>query len=117
MSDGNSIVGTRKMRRLTRALLIANFVLLLLLIGPGSSRSLYLAEKRLGIDNFITYSTQFWFITSTILSVVLFVWILFSKSERCRAQRPTGLDWTLFLAWIFAVALVCLFGFIAGLGG
>jgi len=117
MSDGGPIVRTTKMRRLTRALLIANFVLLFLSIGLGFSHEEYLAEQRLGIADIITYSSQFWFIASTILSVVLFIWILVSKSEACRAQRPTGLDWTLFLGWIFAVALVCLFGFIAGLAG
>jgi hypothetical protein len=106
-----------KIRTLTRALLIANFVLLILVFGPGSSRKLYLAGERFGVNHIIAHSLQFWFIGSTILSLVLFVWILVSKSERCRAQRPTGLDWTLFLGWFFAVAIVCLFGFITGMAG
>jgi len=114
---GNSMVGTMKMPRLTRTLLIVNFVLLLLLIGPGGSRKLYLEEQRLGIAHFITYSLNVWFITSTIVSVVLYIWILVSKSERCRAQRPTRLDWALFLGWFFAVTTACLYAFMLGLGG
>jgi hypothetical protein len=117
MSDGNPIVGMRKLRKLTRTLLIVNFVLLLFLIGPGSSRKLYLAERRLGIAHTITYSLQFWFIASTILSLVLFIWILVSRSERCRAQRPTGLDWALFLGWFLVATFFCLFAFMLGLGG
>lgn len=105
------------MRRLTRALLIVNFVLLFVLIGPGSSRKLYLAGKRLGIAHIIVYTLQFWFIASTILSVVLFIWILVSRSEESRAQRPTKLDWALFLGWSFAVTILCLFAFASGMGG
>jgi hypothetical protein len=106
-----------KIRTLTRALLITNFVQLLLLIGPGNSRTLYSAEKRLGIADFIDYASNVWTISSTILAVVLFIWISVSRSEACRAQRPKILDWALLLGWFFAVAIVCLFGFIAGLGG
>jgi hypothetical protein len=117
MSDGDPKVRTLKMRTMTRTLLIVNFALLLLIFGPCSGRQEYLAEKRLGIADVLTYASQFWFFASTFLSVVLFIWILVSRSEACRAQRPTGLDWTLFLGWIFAAAIVSLFAFITGLGG
>jgi hypothetical protein len=105
------------MRRLTRALLIANFVLLFLSIGLGFSHEEYLAEQRLGIAHIITYSSQFWFMASTILSAVLFIWILVSRSEACRAQRPKILDWALILGWFFAVTVVCLYAFMLGLAG
>lgn len=105
------------MRRLTRALLIVNFVLLFLLVGPGRSHKLYLAGARLGINHIIDYSSSLWFIASTILSVVLFIWILVSGSEACRAQRPTKLDWALFLGWIFAIPIVCLYAFMLGMAG
>jgi hypothetical protein len=117
MSDDNTTVGTMKMRRLTRTLLIVNFVVLLLLIGPGGSRKLYLEEKRLGIADIITYSLQFWFIASTLLSVVLFIWILVSNSEGCRAQRPAKLDWALLLGWFLTATICCLYDFMLGLGG
>lgn len=105
------------MRRITRTLLIVNFVLLLVLIGPGTSRKEYLAEKQLGIAHIITYSLQFWFIASTFVAVVLFVWTLISRSEKWRAQRPTKLDWVLLLGWGCVVTIICLFAFAMGMGG
>ncbi len=117
MGDGNAIVSTMKIRGLTRTLLIVNFVLLLLLIGPGGSRNLYLAEQRLGIAHAITYSLNVWFVASTFLSMVLFIWSLVSRSEGYRAQRPTKLDWALFLGWCFAITIVCFYAFMLGLGG
>ena len=106
-----------KVRTLARTLLITNFVVLIALVGPGSSRELYLAEKRLGIASVITYSVQAWFIISTIVAAVIFVLMIASKSEVWRAQRPTKLDWALFLCWMFLVTVVCLFAFMVGMGG
>jgi len=117
MRAENPIASARKARRLSRTLLIVNFVLLFLLVGPGNSRKLYLAEKRLGIAHTIVFSLQFWFIASTLLAAALFVLTLVSKSEVWRAQRPTKLDWALFLSWIFLVTVFCLFAFMMGMGG
>jgi hypothetical protein len=105
------------MRALARTLLIANFIVLIALAGPGNSRELYLAGKRLGIAHVITYSVQAWFVVSTIVAAVIFVLMIASKSEVWRAQRPTKLDWALFLSWMFLVTVVCLFAFMMGMGG
>ena len=105
------------MRTLTRALLIVNCVLLLLLIVPGSSHTLYVAEKRLGIANIIDYSWKICFIASAILSVGLFIWILVSKSKGWRKQGPTALDWALLIGWLLAIAILCLYAFMLGLAG
>lgn len=105
------------MRKLARVLLIVNFVLLLLLIGHGSNYKLYLAEQRLGIADIIFHSLQFWFIASTLLAVVLFVWTLISRSEGNRTQRPTKLDWALLVSWISVIAIMCLWALVIGTGG
>jgi hypothetical protein len=105
------------MRSLARGLLCINFVLLVALMGPGSSRQLYLELKKLGVEHAITYASQMWFLISTVATGAIFVTIAVSKSESLRAQRPTKLDWGLFLSWMFVVAAVCLFAFMVGLGG
>jgi hypothetical protein len=117
MSADTPIVGTRKARRLIRTLLTVNFVLLFLLIGPGSSHKLYVAEKRLGIAHIIVHTLQFWFIASTILAAALFARTVVSRSEVWRSQRPTKLDWALFVVWAVVVAIFCLFAFMMGMGG
>src|ERR1700744_916213 len=105
------------MRSLARGLLVSNFVLLVALMGPGSSRQLYLELRRLGIAHALTYASQIWFLISTVAAGAIFVTIAVSKSESLRAQRPTKLDWGLFLSWACVVAVVCLFAFMVGHGG
>jgi len=103
--------------RLARGLLITNFVLLLALIGPGSSHSLYLTERRLGVAHIIVRFLQVWFIASTILATVLFIQVLASKSAVPQRPRPTRLDWSLLLGWWTVLALCCIFVFMMGMGG
>jgi len=54
---------------LIRVLLLINFALVLALIGPGNSRQLYLAERRMGMAHIVTHSLQFWFIGSTVVAM------------------------------------------------
>src|SRR5215471_19573697 len=82
----NTRIGTR----LPRVLLITNFVLLLALIGPGSSHSLYLTETRLGVAHIIVRFLQVWFIASTIPATLLFIRLLASKSAVPNDQGPQG---------------------------
>lgn len=103
-----------KRPQLLRVLLIINFVVLVALIGPGSSHQLYLAGKRIGIAHLITYSLQGWFIGSTVIATVLFIRKLVSKSG---ILKPTKLDWGLFLGWWSIVACLCAFAFMMGMGG
>jgi hypothetical protein len=114
MNSTDSTSSAQRGTKHVRVLLIINFLLLLALIGPGNSHRLYLAERRLGLAHIIVQSLQFWFVAATVLVTVLFVRMLVSKSE---AQRPTKLDWALFLGWWFVVAILCLFAFMAGMGG
>lgn len=114
MDDAGPKSVAAKGPELLRVLLIINFILLVALIGPGSSRQLYLAAKRVGIAHFITYFLQVWFIGSTILATILFIRMLVSKS---RILKPTKLDWGLFLGWWSIAACVCAFAFMMGMGG
>lgn len=114
MDDAGPKSVAAKGPELLRVLLIINFILLVALIGPGSSRQLYLAGKRMGIADSITHFLQVWFIGSTILATILFVRKLVSKSV---ILKPTKLDWGLFLGWWSIVACLCAFAFMMGMGG
>lgn len=117
MSDADPVPGGGKARGLMRSLLIANFLLMFLLTGPGNSRKLYLAQRRLGIANIITCTLQFWFIASTALVMVLFLCIVLPKSEILGVQRLTKPDWGFFAGWMIMVTILCMFAFMMGLGG
>ena len=97
--------------KLIRIPLIINFVLLLALLGPGSSRELYTAIKRSGITAPITLALQIWFIGSTLFVTGLIVW----KSLSMQKLRLKKLDWALFAAWWAALIMVCLFAFSIGM--
>ena len=106
-----------KQSKLLRVLLIINFIVLLALIGPGSSHELDLKLRRLGIENLIVRAVQFWVVCATFLATLLFIQMLVSKSETLPPRSPTKLDWTLFLGWWIVIALCCMYAFMMGMGG
>lgn len=114
MDNADLKSNTSKRPNAARVLLIINFILLLALIGPGSSHQLYLAERRIGIANLIVRSMQLWFVGSTIIATILFVRMLVVKPK---IVQPTKLDWGLLLGWWSVIALLCAFGFMMGMGG
>jgi hypothetical protein len=114
MKDASIVSITGSSRVVLRTILIVNFALLAILAGPGNNRQLYLAEKRLGVAEIIVHSLQFWFLGATILAIVLFIWMLVSKSGR---PRPSKLDWVLMLIWLLLITMACLFAFMMGMGG
>ena len=103
--------------RLIRSILILNFILLLLLLGPGSSHELDLKLRRLGVENTIVWSIQFCFVAGTILATALFILAYTSKLKLQAVATPTRLDWILLLAWWFVILVLCLFAFMMGMGG
>jgi len=108
----------RRSVQLLRILLVINFVLLLALIGPGNSRELYLAERKMGLAQIITQSLQLWFVGSTVVVTALFIRLSVLRSKMLLvSQSPTKLDWALFLSWWFVVAICCMLAFIMGMGG
>jgi hypothetical protein len=116
MKDTGQTLSSRSWRIVLRTLLIINFTLLVILVGPGNSRKLYLAEKRLGVADMIVHSLQFWFVVSTLFVTVLFAGLVISKSETLRSQRPTKLDWALFLCWFVLATIVISLAFMTGMG-
>ena len=61
------------MVKLIRIPLIINFVLLLALLGPGSSHELYTAGKRAGITTPIILALQICLVASTLFVTVLVI--------------------------------------------
>lgn len=116
ISIANSHIGKRSRLKLFRVVLAVNFIGLLLLVGPGNSHSLYVAEKRMGIAEVVTGAVQFRFVSATVIMTVLFISMLRSKANPSQ-PRPTRLDWGLFLIWWVIVVALCLFAFMMGMGG
>ena len=79
------------MRKLARILLVINFVLLIALAGPGSSRQLYLAEEKADIAHTVTFAIQFWFIAATAVAAILFVVMIASSQRIGDSQSSIGL--------------------------
>ena len=90
---------------------------MLALIGPGSSHTVDLAVRRMGLEKIIAWSLQFWFVISTIFVTVLVGKMLISRSEPILRQKLTKLDWALFLSWWFVVVILSLFALIMGMAG
>ena len=92
---------------------------MLALIGPGNSHKLDLALRKAGVANLITLSLQVWVVGSTILATVLFARSLVKKSDAGSAKlsSPMTLDWVLLLTWWALLVLLCLYAFMAGMGG
>jgi len=104
---------------LVRVPIIINFVLLLLLIGPGSSHKLYLALKKGGFADLIVHALQIWVTGATFFATAIFVWRRFKKSD-LQAQQPAKgatLDGVLLLGWWIVLILVCLYAFNLDMGG
>jgi hypothetical protein len=119
MNSANSRSSAQRETKLIRVPLIINFLLMLALIGPGSSHTLDLALRKAGIENAITLAVQGWMIGSTLFATGFFVWRLVRKSHAIVDQptRPTKLDWGLLLGWWFFLIVLGMFAFNMGMGG
>jgi len=71
MSVATSAESIGKAVRLIRVLLIANFVLFLILLGPGMSHKFDLALRRAGIEDLVGRLTQIWVVGSTSIASAL----------------------------------------------
>jgi hypothetical protein len=119
MSDGESKSSARSDSKLIRVPLTINFILLLALIGPGSSHKLDLALRRAGLANAITLALQAWFVGSTVFATAFFIRRLVKKSDAVPGEPPRSatFDSVLLLVWWIAVILACLYAFMMGMGG
>jgi hypothetical protein len=120
MSSADSCGSIRKASRLTRLLVIINFALLSLLLGPGRSHEFDLALRRAGIEDVIGRSFQIWIVSSTILSTTAFAFTAYRKvktSASDTALPSIRLDAVLLLAWWLAIIGFLAYGFMLGMGG
>ena len=105
------------MRTILRVLLISNFIVLFAVIGPGSSHQLYLETRALGLAHVIVKAVQLWVLAATGGTTILFIVMVFSKTETSRPRKPTKLDWSLFLGWWVVIAMCVVSAFMMGMGG
>jgi hypothetical protein len=109
----------RRGPRLLRVVLIANFLVLLALIGPGRSRELDLALRRSGAEDLIGRSLQVSIVGSTMFTTALFAVILRKKKKTpSGALRPKlKIEGALLIAWWIALVGLFAYGFMLGMGG
>jgi amino acid transporter len=109
---------TRTGINLIRATILVNFLILLVLVGPGSSHEVDLVLRRAGVASLVTLVLQLWFVGSTLLVTLLFVWRL-RKSATPGSKLPklAKLDWILLLSWWCVAILLCMYAFMMGMGG
>lgn len=107
-------VTVRKTAILVRVLLIANFAVMLVLIGPGRSHELDLALRRAGLEGLIGRSIQVWIVGSTVIATTLFLILAWKRKKILPRIRFEGM---LLIAWWVALLGVLAYGFMLGLGG
>lgn len=104
--------------RLIRFLLLINFALLLILLGPGMSHKIDLELRSAGVEDLPGRLWQIWTIGSTLVASALFMIIGYKKRTAPEAARPRMiLEGTLLLAWWATVLGFLIYGFVLGLGG
>lgn len=115
----NSGMLARTCARLIRVLTIANFSVMLLLIGLGRSHELDLALRRLGLEDVIGRSLQVWFVGATLLATTLFVGVLWKKSRLgpSDTQLRIKTEAILLSAWWLTLLALLAFGYMLGMGG
>ncbi len=115
MSAGETI---RKAARVITFLVLANFVLLLLLLGPGRSHELDLTLRRAGVEELIGRAFQVWILSSTTLATALFAFIVWKKLRIHEPALPRiRLEGVLLLAWWVTILGFLAYGFMLGMGG
>ena len=105
--------------KVLRMALITNFLILMLLLGPGRSHEVDLSLRRAGVEDFIGHSLQIWTVASTVFATLLFGSILWKKRRLSSDQPITNveLEGSLLLLWWLTLAGLLCYGFTLGLGG
>jgi hypothetical protein len=120
MSSLDCCLSIRKGLNLFRFVLIANFIVMACLIGPGSSHAFYVDLKRSGLAVAFVTSVQVWLVGSTVIATLLFarrVWIRkFTKFPE-GTSAFSSLDLALFIAWWSVVVVLFMYALSMGAGG
>jgi hypothetical protein len=119
MNIPDSVWTIRRGPKLIRIVLIANFFVLLALMGPGMSHELDLALRRARVENLIGRSLQVWIVGSTMFTTALFASILWKKKGTSPDALAPNLKFegALLLAWWLALVGILAYGFMLGMGG
>ena len=109
----------RRFARIVRVLVMINFGVLLLLLGPGRSHRLDLLLRREGLENLIGRSFQVWTVSSTFIATALFAFMLRKKMRLAASEGSPRirLEGFLLLGWWLTVAGFLAYGFMLGMGG
>src|SRR5271170_658287 len=100
MSTADCVQKIGKPVWLMRFLLLVNFALLLVFLGPGRSGAVGLALRRTGFGDLIILCCQIWFIGSTLVATALFMIVGWRKRNTPEGSSPRMiLEGTLLLAW------------------
>ena len=115
-ADAGCIVS--KGPRLVRTLLIVNFSLFILAIGPGTSHQLDLDLRRLGIAELIGRSVQVWAVGSTLVATIMFPLIVWKKRKVAPpAFAGLEVEGMLLVLWWMTLIGLCVYGYAIGHGG
>lgn len=116
----SSETGGRKAATLIRTLVIANFLLMLILIGPASSHNLDLTLRSLGVQELIGRTLQLWLAGSTLLLTGLFIRIVWKNRRIAEVDLPKQrfrIEGMLVIAWWVTILVIMAYGFMLGMGG
>jgi hypothetical protein len=111
----------QKAAMLIRFLVIVNFALLLVLVGPGRSHELDLALRRAGVEDLIGRLFQIWIVSSTILATAVFAFLVWRRRRRTPPSEAAfpriRVEGVLLLAWWGTILAFLAYGFMLGMGG
>ena len=100
-----------------RGTVVFNFGLLCLLaIPPLNTPKVMNALRSSGLDPLLEVAVPSWFVGSTFLATIFFLFPLVRKSANCASEEVRLNGWFLLVWWIAAVLLV-VYGFALGHGG
>jgi hypothetical protein len=101
--------------KLFRIPLLINFALLLLLVGPGTSRSLDRAIRAADLQDYVNaiiHVIQTWVIASSLFSTVIFVrWRFLKKTDSVTSapRGPSKADVAMLLGWWALLGILFLY--------
>lgn len=120
MNIAGSAESIAKVARLITVLVIVNFVLLLVSLGPGRNHNIDLALRNAGVEDLIGRLWQVWTIASTLVASVLFAIVLWRRRntpELKAVSSTVGLEGVLLLAWWATICGLLTYGLVLGTSG
>jgi hypothetical protein len=107
-------------RAVLRAILYANFLLLLLFVMPVTHRWVdhgFSALRSVNLEDLVGRSMQVWIVGSTIIATTLFGLAFWKNRQSGQPTRSLQFDGILLFTWWVALLAACAYGFMLGMGG